>query len=118
MFGGSRPKRALTIRATWPAGTIGACGAAPAGGAAGAGFAGGGGSATGCAAGGASCNGLDGVAGGASTLPPPGGTRLWLGIEPGGRGTESKPDGGDCANAGAAAQRTATQTATRNRRPR
>src|SRR5262249_17667303 len=69
---------------------------------------------------GASCNGLDGVAGGASTLPPPGGTRLWLGIEPGGRGTESKTDGGDCANAGAAgaAERIATQTAARHRRPR
>src|SRR5712671_6541168 len=92
MLGGSRPKRALTIRATCPAGTIGVVGTARAVDGAGAGWAGGGGSATGCAEGGASCSGL-GEAGGASTpAGPPGGTKFPP-TALGGRGTESKPGG-------------------------
>src|SRR6266568_1909620 len=107
MAGGSRPKRALTIRATWPAGTIGTVGVTVAVvGACGGGGAAGGGNAAGCTEGGASTIGLAGAApdagGGASTPDgAPGGIRFWPDpIEPGGRGMDSKPGGVDCANAG------------------
>ncbi|MEN3375292.1 MAG: hypothetical protein V7604_647 [Hyphomicrobiales bacterium] len=76
MPGGSRPKRALTIRATWPAGTIGTVGVTVAvvGGCCGNGAAGG--NATGC--GGASTIGLDGAApdAGGGTPAAPGGIRF------------------------------------------
>src|SRR4051812_48278151 len=92
--GGSRPKRALTIRATWPAGTIGTAGLTVA--VDGAGGAAGGGNAAGCAVGGASTIGLAGAAGANTPVGAPGGIRLWFGpIEPGGRGMESKPGGAD-----------------------
>src|SRR5204862_642311 len=91
---GSRPNRALTIRATWPGGTIGTVEAA--GGCAGAGE--GGGSAAGCAGGGESCSGLDGVCGASTPDCDPGGIKLGGPIDPGGRGIESKP-GGVCPNA-------------------
>src|SRR5688572_866594 len=122
MLGGSRPNRALTIRATCPAGTIGTVGTMMEVDGAGAAGADGGGTATGWAAGGPSCSGL-GLAGGVSTPEDaPGGTRFWLGpIEPGGRGGElSNPGGRNCASAGEAAIATAIATAvtatTANRR--
>src|SRR6185503_14771439 len=93
---GSRPKRALTIRATCPGGTIGTV---DAGGAAGAGAcAGGGGRAAGCAGGGPRISGLEGAWGASTPDPPPDGARLGGPIEPGGRGMLSKP-GGVCASA-------------------
>src|SRR3954469_14254090 len=87
---GSRPNRALTIRATWPAGTIGTVEAG--GGAGGGAWDEGGGSAAGCAGGGPRMRGLEGACG-ASTPPDddPGDTRLGGPIEPGGRGMLSKP---------------------------
>src|SRR5436305_14451560 len=91
------------MRATCPAGTIGTLGVAVAvEGGGGGGAAGGGGSAAGCAGGGESCSGLAGVCGASTPEEPPGGIRFWLGpIEPGGRGTVSKPGGSaPCANAG------------------
>ena len=96
--GGSLPNRALTMRATCPAGTIGTVGVAADGGG-GAGAAGG--SATGCAGGGTSCSGLAGVCGASTPDELPGGIRFWFGpIEPGGRGTESNPGGAPCAKTG------------------
>src|ERR1043165_8615283 len=94
---GSRPKRALTIKATWPAGTIGTV---DAGGGAGAGGGAAGGSAAGCAGGGPRMSGLDGPCGASTPLgADPSGARLGGPIDPGGRGILSKP-GGVCANAG------------------
>src|SRR5437868_2477599 len=82
MAGGSRPKRALTIRATWPAGTIGVGGATTAGVAAGAG--------AGATADGVwSCIGADGGA----SVGPGGGTGPTVF---GGRGTVSKSGGVNC----------------------
>src|ERR1051325_1275475 len=92
---GSRPKRALTIRATWPAGTIGTV---EAGGGAGAGGDAAGGSAAGCAGGGPRISGFDGAGGASTPDPEPDGARLGGPIDPGGRGMASKP-GGVCANA-------------------
>src|SRR6476660_10027408 len=93
---GSRPNLAVTIRATWPGGTIGtvdaeggACGRAGADG----------GSAAGCAAGGASWSGLAGVCGASTPDCDPGGIKLGGPIDPGGRGMLSKP-GGVCASTG------------------
>src|SRR5215216_5174180 len=99
MLGGSRPNRALTIRATCPAGTIGTFGTMVAVEGAGAAGAAAGGTATGWAAGGPSCSGFG--LGASTPEEAPGGTRFWLGpIEPGGRGGElSKPGGRNCASA-------------------
>src|SRR6187455_850463 len=119
MFGGSRPKRALTIRATCPAGTIGIAGttAAAAGGAACSVGPCGGGSETG-RLGGASSSGLGF---GASTPDwPPGGMKLWPPPTcPGGRGTESKPGGivVCCATACDAVTANAKAAAQSRRRP-
>src|SRR3954452_20553477 len=88
---GSRPNRALTIRATWPAGTIGTV---EAGGGAGGAGAGGGGSGAGGRGGGPGMSGLDGACG--ASIPPgcdPAGARLGGPIDPGGRGMLSKPGG-------------------------
>src|SRR3954463_8977946 len=114
MTGGSRPKRALTIRATWPGGTIGIAGAALAGGADGCDGPGNAGGGTG--GGGASSIGA-GEGGGASTAPPPGGTKLWPPpTAPGGRGTESNPGGTVvCACACEATTSSISPAADRNR---
>ena len=89
--GGSRPKRALTIRATCPAGTIGTVGVTAAA-RRGAGWERQGGSAAGCAGGGGQVGAGLRRGGGASTPAcAPGGIRFWPGpIEPGGRGIEFK----------------------------
>jgi hypothetical protein len=89
MFGGSRPKRALTIRATCPAGTIGHVGAAAVEAARGAACGGG--------SGGlwrrSSCKGR-GVGGASTPDDRPAASEFWLGpIDPGGRGIASKPGG-------------------------
>src|SRR5262249_11518606 len=121
MFGGSRPKRALTIRATWPAGTIGTVGTACAAGACAAG-AGGGGHGGGCAAGGRNLRrfgsapaGCCGSAGpdGAIAAGPPGGTKLCVVVptDPGGRGIASNPGGTVVCAAACDAPNASTSTA-------
>src|SRR6476659_2463559 len=114
---GSRPNLALTIRATWPAGTIGTDDAA--GGGAGAGGNAAGGSAAGCAGAGPRMSGLDGACGASTPDPDPGGIRLGGPIDPGGRGIASKP-GGVCARPDDAEKRTphTTTKAAKGWRPR